>query len=164
MALVDGSLGGDRAVHAAAHRHEYAVRVGMELWAALPERLVERVRSEVSRVHPLRREAAELGRDVLRGDAGGVEEALPADELHDGTARSACRRAAFGIETGRRHPIAAHVDVDADQISAGRAAGRCGVRQGTAASPGRGQVVIEGGQLHPREGSGGPSLPLPPGS
>ena len=82
---------------------------------------------------------------VVDRDPRGVGHRGALEQLDRGAARCPRRAAAVGVEAGLGDPVALDPDRDADQITAGRAPGRAGVRpagQGAEAARG-GEVVFE---------------------
>ena len=96
---------GDRGVHPAAHRDERAAGIGRERGLRVrgaAERAVQRVGDQVGGVELAGREPAQLRGDVVRADAGGVEQRLALDERDGGRGRGGERAAARGLEAPGR--------------------------------------------------------------
>jgi hypothetical protein len=145
---------GDRAVDAAGHRDERALRVSRQRSPGAcrgAERAVQRVGDEIGGVQLASAQAAELGGDPRRADPGGVQQAGALDELHGGAAGGEHRAAARGVEAGRRHPRAVDRQREAHEVAAGGATRRA-VKRAVDRPPAAaraGQVVFEALVGHP---------------
>jgi hypothetical protein len=108
-------------------------------------------------------EPTELRGYLVRADARRSEERPAGDELDDGAPRGRDSSASVGVEGCARDVPTVHLEVDADEVAAGRAAGGAGSigRIKPAAAARRGEVILE--RSH-RPNDKGPSLPLPDGS
>ena len=98
------SSAGDGAVDAAAHGHQRApAGRGLELPARADgraERPGQRVAGDLRGVQLAGAEPAELGGDLARADAGGVEHRLTADQRDRGASGGGRRAAAVRLEPG----------------------------------------------------------------
>jgi hypothetical protein len=169
VAAVERDLRRRRAVDAAAHRDQRPARRGLRRGRRVADRRAERAVERVGREHGgvLRdgRQPAELLADVGGGDPGRLQHRGALGQRDNGAAGGARRRAALGCEARRLDAAALDRDGDADQIPAGGAARRTGVRgvrQG--AEPARalqvmGQVTRHARSKRARNGSGSWTAP-----
>ena len=116
----------DGGVHPAAHGDERAPRVARQRRVGAgggAERAVQRVGGQLGGVQLARREPAELGGDLVRADARGVEQARALDERDRGGAGGRHRAAARGLEAGCGDAPALDPQGDRDEVAADSAAG-----------------------------------------
>ena len=148
----------NRAVDAAAHRHERAATGSGRQRAcsrtAAAERPRQRVGGELGGVQLARAQPAELGGDLGGPDPSGLEQRPAAHERDGGapgggrcaTARRLEARVGYGfaVDADREpHPVAARAAADGHRNGAGRQA---------IVALRRGQVVLEGEAVHPVRG------------
>ena len=120
------------------------------------ERAVQRVAGQLGRMLLCRAEAPELSRDLRGADACGIQQTRTADQLHRGAARGDRRAAAARVEARVENPPvrAGAIDGDryADQVAAGRTAGRAaaGIDRGVALALRELQVLGEHLDVHVR--------------
>ena len=144
---------GDSRVDAAAHRHQRAVstrrhrRVGARRGA---ERAVQRVGGQVGGVELAGRQPAQLGGDLVRADACRVEHVRALDQRHDRRAGGGHGAAARGLEAGGGHALAVDPQRDADEVTAGGAAGAAVVSAGRARAAPGGMLEVLAEGLHER--------------
>jgi hypothetical protein len=110
-----------------------------------------------------RAEPTELCGYLVRADARRGQERPAGDELDDHAPSCRDGSASFGVKGCARDVPTLHLEVDADEVAAGRTAGGAGSigRIKPAAAARRGEVILE--RSH-RPNDKGPSLPLPDGS
>ena len=149
--VLAGQQRGDGGVDAAAHGHERPLRIGGDRRIGArggAERAVQRVGRQVGGVELARRKPAELGGDRVRAHARGVEHVRAVDQRDRGRAGRRHRPAAGGLEARRRHPLALDAHRDADQVTAGGAAGAAVVRAGRAHAQPGGMLEVLAEGLH----------------
>jgi hypothetical protein len=104
---------------------------------------MQRVGGELGGVSGGGQKAPQLGRHVVGGDAGRLEQRPAGHQLHHGTAGGSRGCAARGLEAGVRHAVSFHPDGDLDQVAARCTTRGPGVRGiGERAAPARRDQVI----------------------
>ena len=149
VARVERELRSGGRVHPAAHRDERAPRAGRERGRAVArggaECAVEGVGGQLGCVARRGQQPAELLGYVVGRDARGVEQRSALDELHDRAAGGANGGATVGVEAGLGDAVGLDSHGDPDEVAAGRAARRSGMRRGGqgAQSVGLSQVRVQ---------------------
>ena len=144
---------GDGGVAAAAHGDERTSGIRRQRGARPgggAERAVQRVGRQVRGVELARRQAAELGGDLVRADARGVEHGGALDQRDGGRAGRDRRAAAGGLEARPSHAVAIDAQRDAYQVAAGGAAGAAVMRARRAQAASGGMLEVLAEALHER--------------